>query len=148
MPPFLARGRWSFTQANHQQRTRITCFPETQQRSRNLMWIRKDNEARQIYLVLLYTGTGFSYHDHPRNLNRLVTSGSTPETGFAVNHRATQFTVRGGMHVPHNHGHTQTPSHLHSYIIKLYLYVCVNAFLCTILLTTTRVSAQKSRPIS
>ncbi len=37
-----------------QQRTRITWFPETQQRSRNLMWIRKDKEARQIYLVLLY----------------------------------------------------------------------------------------------
>ena len=38
----------------NQQRTRITWFPETQQRSRNLMWIRKDKEARQIYLVLLY----------------------------------------------------------------------------------------------
>ena len=37
----------------NQQRTRITWFPETQQRSRNLMWIRKDKEARQIYLVLL-----------------------------------------------------------------------------------------------
>ena len=30
----------------NQQRTRITWFPETQQRSRNLMWIRKDKEAR------------------------------------------------------------------------------------------------------
>jgi len=37
----------------NQQRTRITCFPETQQRSRNLMWMRKDRVARQIHLVLL-----------------------------------------------------------------------------------------------
>ena len=38
----------------NQQWTRITCFPETQQRSRNLMWMRKDKVARQIHLVLLY----------------------------------------------------------------------------------------------
>ena len=37
----------------NQQRTRITWFPETQQWSRNLMRMRKDKEARQIYLVLL-----------------------------------------------------------------------------------------------
>ena len=67
-------------------------------------------------------------HKTPKVANKFATiSRSSAESEQAITssghwldaaiHWVTDFTVRVGMHVPRLQGHTQTPTHLHSYII-------------------------------